>query len=93
MHIDELTTEISTLGKATLRSPVQKRADETECISFVSDESRIIIEVDQSRINQIVTVFGNKSLQAVANAENILNAVSVVQFKHNRANNIVYSRT
>ena len=45
------------------------------------------------QINQIVTVFGDKSLQAVANAENILNAVSVVQFKHNRANNIVYSRT
>ena len=29
MHIDELITEISTLGKATLRSPVQKKADET----------------------------------------------------------------
>ena len=54
MHTDELITEISTLGKATLPSPVQKRADETGCLSFVSDESRIIIEVDHTRISQMV---------------------------------------
>jgi hypothetical protein len=34
MHTDELITEIPTLGKATLPSPLQKRADETVSISF-----------------------------------------------------------
>jgi 6-phosphofructokinase 1 len=47
-------TEIATLGEAKIPTPVQKRTDGTEDISFVSDESRVIIEVDDSRISQMV---------------------------------------
>ncbi len=54
MRIDELITEIPTLGKATLPSPLQKRADETVSISFVSDQSRVIIEVDFTRVNRMI---------------------------------------
>ena len=55
MHADKLiNTEIPTLGKATLPSPLQKRADETGSISFVSDQSRVIIEVDDNRVNQMI---------------------------------------
>jgi len=54
MHTDELITEIPTLGKATLPSPLQKRADETGSSSFVSDQSRVIIEVDNTRINRMI---------------------------------------
>lgn len=54
MQTDELITDIPTLGKATLPSPLQKRADETGSSSFVSDQSRVIIEVDDTRINQMI---------------------------------------
>jgi hypothetical protein len=54
MHTDELITEIPTLGKATLPSPLQKRADETVSVSFVSDQSRVIIEVDFTRVNRMI---------------------------------------
>ncbi len=54
MNTDSIMTEISTLGEAKIPTPVQKRADGTEDISFVTDESRVIIEVDDSRISQIV---------------------------------------
>ncbi len=54
MHTDELITEIPTLGKATLPSPLQKRADETGSSSFVSDQSRVIIEVDNTRVNRMI---------------------------------------
>ncbi|MGB5746503.1 MAG: ATP-dependent 6-phosphofructokinase [Desulfobacterales bacterium] len=54
MHSDELITEIPTLGKTTLPSPLQKRADETGSSSFVSDQSRVIIEVDNTRVNRMI---------------------------------------
>jgi len=54
MNTDSIMTEISTLGEAKITTPVQKRTDGTEDISFVSDESRVIIEVDADRVNQIV---------------------------------------
>jgi 6-phosphofructokinase 1 len=54
MQPNELTTDIPTLGKATLPSPLQKRVDETGSISFVSDQSRVIIEVDDSRVQQMI---------------------------------------
>ena len=54
MHTECLITEIPTLGKATLPSPLQKRADETGGNSFVSDQSRIIIEINDARVNQMI---------------------------------------
>ena len=54
MNIDTIMTEISTLGQAKIPSPVQKRIDGIEDIRFVSDQSRVIIEVDSSRISQMI---------------------------------------
>jgi 6-phosphofructokinase 1 len=54
MNTDLIMTEISTLGEAKISTPVQKRTDGTEDISFVSDESRIVIEVDSRRISQML---------------------------------------
>jgi 6-phosphofructokinase 1 len=54
MHTSELITEIPTLGKATLPSPVQKSTDHTERISFVSDQSRVLIDVDHAQVNRMV---------------------------------------
>ena len=54
MNTDSIMTEISTLGEAKINTPVQKRTDGTEDISFVSDESRVIIEMDADRVNEIV---------------------------------------
>ena len=54
MNTDSIMTEISTLGKSKIPTPVQKRTDGTEDISFVSDESRVIIEVDDHRISQMI---------------------------------------
>jgi len=54
MHTEELITEIPILGKATLPSPLQKRADETGSSSFVSDQSRVIIEVDNTRVSRMI---------------------------------------
>jgi 6-phosphofructokinase 1 len=54
MNTDSIMTEIATLGEAKIPTPVQKRTDGTEDISFVSDESRVVIEVDGSRISQMI---------------------------------------
>ena len=54
MHTETLITEIPTLGKATLPSPLQKRVDETGSINFVSDQSRVILEVDDARVNRMI---------------------------------------
>jgi len=54
MNIESINTEISTLGEAKILTPVQRRADGTEGISFVSDENRVIIEVNERGINQMV---------------------------------------
>ncbi len=53
MNIDSTMTAISTLGEAKIPTPVQKRTDGSEDISFVSDESRVIIEADSDRISQM----------------------------------------
>ena len=52
MNSMNLITEIPTLGKATLPSPLEKRAEESGSISFVSDRSRIIIDVDEEQVDQ-----------------------------------------
>ena len=54
MHTETLITAIPTLGKATLPSPLQKRVDETGSINFVSDQSRVILEVDDARVNRMI---------------------------------------
>jgi 6-phosphofructokinase 1 len=54
MNTDSIMTEISTLGESKIPTPVQKRTDGTEDISFVSDESRVIIEVDSHRVSQMI---------------------------------------
>ena len=54
MNTEPIMTKISTLGKAKISSPVQKRIDGAEDIRFVSDQSRIIIEVDSVRISEMV---------------------------------------
>jgi 6-phosphofructokinase 1 len=54
MNTENLITDIPTLGKATLPSPLQKRADDMGSNSFVSDQSRVIIEVDDTRVNRMV---------------------------------------
>ena len=53
MNIDSTMTAISNLGEAKIPTPVQKRTDGSEDISFVSDESRVIIEADSDRISQM----------------------------------------
>ncbi len=54
MNTESLNTDIPTLGKATLPSPLQKRADDMGSISFVSDQSRVIIDVDHNRIGRMI---------------------------------------
>ncbi|MEE4262452.1 MAG: ATP-dependent 6-phosphofructokinase [Desulfobacteraceae bacterium] len=54
MYSNELITDITVLGKATLPSPLQKRAEDMGSISFVSDQSRVIIEADENRINRMI---------------------------------------
>lgn len=54
MNTESLITDIPTIGKATLPSPLQKRADGMGSISFVSDQSRVIIEVDENRVNRMI---------------------------------------
>lgn len=53
MNNELIITEISTLGEAKIPTPIQRSANGIESISFVSDESRVVIEVDESRIRQI----------------------------------------
>jgi 6-phosphofructokinase 1 len=54
MNIDSIMTEISSLGEAKVPSPAQKRLDGTKDINFVSDQSRVIIEVDGKRVSQML---------------------------------------
>ncbi len=54
MDTDPLITDIPTLGKASLPSPLQKRADETGNIGFVSDQNRVIIDVEYTRVNRMI---------------------------------------
>ena len=54
MKTESIITEIPTLGKARIPSPVQKRSDGTNRITYVSDDNRIVIEIKDSRINRMV---------------------------------------
>jgi 6-phosphofructokinase 1 len=54
MKTESMVTEIPTLGKAKISTPVQKRADGTDGISFVSDDKRIVIEIDDHQIIRMV---------------------------------------
>jgi 6-phosphofructokinase 1 len=54
MNTDSLITDIPTLGVAKIPTPVQKRADRTDGISFVSDENRVIVEINDSQISKMV---------------------------------------
>ena len=53
MDSNSLITEIPTLGKATLPSPLNKRAEASDSTGFVSDQRRIIIEVDDDEIKRM----------------------------------------
>jgi len=54
MNTDAMITEIPALGKATIPTPVQRRADGTDGISFVSDDNRVLIEIDDQQITRMV---------------------------------------
>ena len=55
MSTESIITEIPILGEAKIPSPVQKRAEDTNCINCVSDDNRIVIEIDDLRITQMVS--------------------------------------
>jgi len=52
MSTDSMITEIPILGEAKIPTPVPKRADGTENISFVSDECQVSIEVQDAQISR-----------------------------------------
>jgi 6-phosphofructokinase 1 len=54
MSTQSLITEIPALGPATISTPIRKRADRIESISFVSDDSRVVIEVNSTRIGEMI---------------------------------------
>lgn len=54
MHMESIVTDIPALGEAKIPTPVQKRADSSNSISFVSDDHRIVIEIDDHRIARMV---------------------------------------
>jgi 6-phosphofructokinase 1 len=54
MSTEPIITEIPTLGEAKIASPVQKKVDDTNCINFVSDDNRIVIQIDAQRISRMV---------------------------------------
>ncbi len=54
MNTESMITEISTLGEAKISTPVQKRADGTDVISFVTDDNRVVIEIDDRKIARMI---------------------------------------
>jgi 6-phosphofructokinase 1 len=54
MSTQSLTTEIPTLGPATISTPIRKRGDRIENISFVPEDSRVIIEVNSTRVGEMI---------------------------------------
>jgi 6-phosphofructokinase 1 len=55
MNTECLITEISSLGEAKIPTPVQKRADGTHGISYVTDQDRVVIEIDDRQISRMVS--------------------------------------
>jgi len=49
-----MMTEISALGEAKIPTPVQKRADSTNSIRYVTDDNRVVIEIDDQQITRMV---------------------------------------
>jgi 6-phosphofructokinase 1 len=54
MNTESLITEITCLGEAKIPTPVQKRADGTDGFSFVTDQDRVVIEIDYRQITRMV---------------------------------------
>ena len=54
MNAESMTTEIPSLGAAKIPTPVQRRADGAGDTSFVSDDNRIIIEVNDRQIAELL---------------------------------------
>ncbi|UCD78033.1 MAG: ATP-dependent 6-phosphofructokinase [Desulfobacterales bacterium] len=54
MKTESMITQIPTLGEAKIPTPVQKRLDGSDGISFVSDANRVIIEIDDAQIYRMV---------------------------------------
>ena len=54
MSTESIFTGIPTLGDAKIPTPTKKRANGIEGISFVSDENRVVIEVDETRISELI---------------------------------------
>jgi 6-phosphofructokinase 1 len=55
MSTETIITEIPTLGEAKIPTPVRKRADGADGMSFVSDDNRIVIEIDDHKITRMVS--------------------------------------
>jgi 6-phosphofructokinase 1 len=53
MDTECIITEISTLGEAKISTPVQKRADGADAIQFLSDDNRIVIEIDDLQLTRM----------------------------------------
>ena len=54
MNTETMITEISSLGEAKISTPVQKRADGSNGIRFVTDDHRVVIEIDDRQITRMV---------------------------------------
>ena len=61
MNTGSIITEITNLGEAKISTPVQKRADGTNGISFVTDHDRVVIEIDDRQITRMVNAGQNLS--------------------------------
>jgi 6-phosphofructokinase 1 len=55
MQLESPNTFITTLGECRIPSPVSKRGQGTHSISFVSDEDRILIEVNVNRACRLLS--------------------------------------
>ena len=54
MNPESMITAIPILGEAKISTPVVHRADGTDNIRFVADDDRVIIEIDDHQISQMV---------------------------------------
>ena len=54
MKTECMITEISALGEAKIPTPVQKRADSTNGIRYVTDDNRVVIEINNQQITRMI---------------------------------------
>ena len=54
MNFEEIATDITTLGKTKIKSPVRRRAAGAENIVFVDDKDRILVDVSIGRVTDLV---------------------------------------